>query len=162
MKTYVSEKDLIDFKENVLLAYQNETDPLIQVLQESQNRYGCVPLEMQKLIGTTLHISLAKIYGVVTFYSMFSLEPMGKNIIGTCMGTACYVKGAERLLNRVSELLGIKLGETTSDGLFTMAPTRCVGDCSHAPVIMINDQIYGNVTSEEVEKILNSYKKNDN
>ena len=159
MKTYISDLELNNFKDNVLSKYEKDTDQLMQILQESQKLFGCVPIEVQKLIGDTLHISLARINGVVTFYSMFSLKPLGKNIIGACTGTACYVKGAERIIDRISDLLGIKQGETTEDGMFTMAPTRCVGDCSHAPVVMINDTIHGNVSSDDVVKIINSYKE---
>lgn len=158
MKQIISDHDLKHFKENVLSKYKKEDSPLMQVLQESQSLYGCVPIEMQQLIGNHFRISTARINGVVSFYSMFSLEPHGKYSIGVCLGTACYVKGGERLLDRLQEKLEIKQGETTKDGLYTLAPTRCVGSCSNAPVIMVNENIHNKVTSDDIPKILKSYK----
>lgn len=158
MKRIISDHDLHNFKVNILSKYKKENSPLMQVLQESQSLYGCVPIEMQQLIGDHFNISTARINGVVSFYSMFSLEPSGKYSIGTCLGTACYVKGGERLLDRLQENLNIKQGETTSDGMYTLAPTRCVGACSNAPVIMVNEDIHSKVTSDDIKKILAQYK----
>lgn len=157
MSVYVSEKLLAEFKIDVIDKFRNIKSPLMQILQESQKRYGCVPIEVQIFISKELHISTAKINGVVSFYSMFSLKPSGKHILGVCTGTACYVKGSTRLVERVVELLKTPYGSTTSDGLFTLAPTRCVGDCSKAPVIMIDNKIYAKVTSDDVPKILAEY-----
>ena len=136
-----------------------EKNPLMQVLQEAQSLFGCVPYELQQTISETLNESTAKINGVVTFYSMFSVKPMGKNILGVCTGTACYVKGSSRLVDRVSEYLNTPYGKTTDDGLFTLSDTRCVGACSMAPVIMVNEKIYGNVSSDDVSKIIEEYIK---
>lgn len=158
MKQIITEKELHLFEKEILVNYDKKNSPLMQVLQESQKRYGCVPIEMQELIGKYFRISTAKINGVVSFYSMFSMKPSGKYSIGTCLGTACYVKGGERLLDRIVESLGIQLGETTSDGLYTLAPTRCVGSCSNAPVIMVNEDIHSKVTSEDIPGILSKYR----
>lgn len=157
MGVYVSEKLLKEFKKEVIEKYRKSQSPLMQILQESQKRYGCVPVEVQEFISKEMNISTAKINGVVSFYSMFSIKPSGKHIVGVCMGTACYVKGAARLVERMEELLGIPYGGTTSDGLFTLAPTRCVGDCSKAPVIMVDNKIYGKVTSEDIPNIIAEY-----
>ena len=157
MIKYVSEKQLEYFKKEVIEKFRNQESPLMQILQESQKDFGCVPQEVQQLISDELHISTAKINGVVTFYSMFSLTPSGKHILGVCTGTACYVKGAQRLVDLVSEILDTPYGETTKDGQFTLAPTRCVGDCSKAPVVMVDGKIYGNVTSEDIPKIISEY-----
>ena len=157
MSVYVSDKLLKEFKIEVIEKYRNSKSPLMQVLQESQKRYGCVPVEVQEFISKEMHVSTAKINGVVSFYSMFSLKPSGKHILGVCTGTACYVKGSTRLVERVEELLDTPYGSTTKDGLFTLAPTRCVGDCSKAPVIMVDDKIYGKVTSDDIPKIIAEY-----
>ena len=154
MNKTINKKELNEFKEGVLVNFHKEDSPLMQVLQEAQNTFGYIPIEVQELIGTHLHISPARISGVVSFYSMFSMTPQGKDSIGVCMGTACYVKGGERLLDRVSEQIGAQLGETSSDGLYTLVPTRCVGACSLAPVIMVNDEIHSKVTSDDIRKIL--------
>ena len=131
----------------------------MQILQESQKQFGCVPLEVQKLISDELNISTAKINGVVSFYSMFSLVPSGKHIIGVCTGTACHVKGAHRLVSRVEDILDTPYGETTKDGQFTLAHTRCVGDCAKGAVVMINDKMHAAVTSDNLESILDPYRK---
>jgi len=159
MEKYLTTKQLEDFRTNVLPKYKMEKNPLMQVLQEAQSLFGCVPYELQQTISETLNESTAKINGVVTFYSMFSVKPMGKNILGVCTGTACYVKGSSRLVDRVSEYLNTPYGKTTDDGLFTLSDTRCVGACSMAPVIMVNEKIYGNVSSDDVTKIIEEYIK---
>lgn len=158
MKKRISEMELNIFKDTVLINYKKEDSPLMQVLQEAQSAFGYVPIEVQELIGKHLHISLARINGVVSFYSMFSMVPQGKHSIGVCLGTACYVKGGERLLDRVSEKIGAELGETSKDGLYTLAPTRCVGACSLAPVIMTNEKIHSKVTSDDIHDIINELK----
>ena len=157
MKSYVSQEQLNTFKNDVLARYKDKENPLMQILQESQSIFGCVPIEVQVLISNSFNYSTAKINGVVSFYSMFSLKPNGKNVIGICTGTACYVKGAERLVDRMSEQLGISQGETTKDGEFTLAPTRCVGACSKAPVVVVNDKTYEKVSSEDIPKIYKEY-----
>lgn len=159
MKNYLTEKQMKGFKNDVLSKYIDKKNPLMQVLQEAQSLFGCVPYQLQQIIGEGLHESTAKINGVVSFYSMFSVKPKGKHIIGVCTGTACYVKGASRLVDRVSEYLDTPYGETTKDGLFTLSDTRCVGACSLAPVIMIDDEIFGNVSSDDVKKYIDKYKE---
>ncbi len=132
--------------------------PLMPTLQDAQRIFGCVPKEVQEHIGKKLNESYAKIKGVVSFYTMFSTKPKGKHIVGVCTGTACYVKGAQKLVDKVCEVLKIPYGETTKDGLFTIAPTRCVGNCGEAPVVMIDEDQYGRVTIDQIEEILNKYK----
>ena len=158
MIEYVNATQLESFDKNILVKYVDKKDPLMQILQESQQLFGCVPIEVQLLISKRFNYSTAKINGVVSFYSMFSLEPSGKHIIGVCTGTACYVKGAQRLVDRVVDLLKTPYGETTEDKQFTLAPTRCVGSCSLAPVIMVDEEIIGNVSSDDVPKIIDKYK----
>lgn len=159
MKTYVTESQLHNFESTIFPKYTDVENPLMQLLQESQTMFGCVPIEVQLLISKHFNYSTAKINGVVSFYSMFSLKPNGRNVVGVCTGTACYVKGAERLVDRMSETLGIKQGETTEDGQFTMAHTRCVGACSQAPVIVVNNNIHEKVSSDDIEKIHDKYKE---
>lgn len=130
---------------------------LMPVLQEAQEIYGYLPIEVQTMIADGLSVSLSEVYGVATFYSQFSLTPKGENRISVCLGTACYVKGADKILEAIEKKLGIKSGECTPNGLFSLDSTRCVGACGLAPVILINDDVYGKVTPEEVDKIIDSY-----
>ena len=128
--------------EEIIARYQNETTPLIMILSDIQKEYGYIPLEVQELISSKIGVPVAEIYGVVTFYSFFSLKPKGKYVIGICLGTACYVKGSQQIIDKFSELLGIKAGETTEDGLFTLDALRCIGACGIAPAISINGKVY--------------------
>ena len=118
--------------------YKDEPTPLMMILEAIQNEYGYIPLEVQELLSELLNIPVSEIYGVVTFYSFFSLTPKGKYVIGVCLGTACYVKGSQRVMDKFSELLNIKPGQTTKDGLFTLDALRCIGACGIAPAISIN------------------------
>lgn len=127
---------------------------LLPVLQEAQNKFGYIPEEIVELISSHLGILSSTIYGVATFYSQFSFVPRGKYSISVCMGTACYVKGASDILDEFSKVLGIKLGETTADRKFSLVETRCVGLCSDAPVVTINNQIYTHFKKSDVEHIL--------
>ena len=138
--------------------YADETTPLIMILSEIQNEFGYVPLEVQEVVSAKTGLSVAEIYGVVTFYSFFSLEPKGKYIIGCCLGTACYVKGAQQIVDKFSELLGIGPGETTADGLFTIDALRCIGACGIAPAVSVNGKVYPKMTVPEVEKIVETYR----
>ena len=115
--------------------YADERTPLMMILSDVQKEYGYIPLEVQELVSERTGISVAEIYGVVTFYSFFSLNPKGKYVIGCCLGTACYVKGAQQVIDKFSEILGIKPGETTKDGLFTLDALRCIGACGIAPAV---------------------------
>lgn len=132
---------------------------LMQVLQEAQNIFGYLPLEVQRDVALGLGVPVAEVYGVVSFYSFFSIVPKGANVVSVCMGTACYVKGAQSILNRVQDLLGIKPGECTSDMKFSITACRCIGACGLAPVMMINDDVYGRLTADDIPGILAKYKE---
>lgn len=139
-------------------AHKGEKGALMPVLQEAQGIFGCVPLEVQEFIAEELDVTLSEVYGVATFYSQFSLEPKGKYVCGVCMGTACYVKGSQKVLDRLCKELGVETGKTGADGLFTIEATRCLGACGLAPVMMINDEVYGRLTEDEIPGILTKYK----
>ena len=134
--------------------YAEETTPLMMILSDIQKEYGYIPLEVQELVSQKTGISVAEIYGVVTFYSFFSLRPKGKYIIGCCLGTACYVKGAQKVIDKFSEILGIKPGESTEDGLFTIDALRCIGACGIAPAVSINGKVYPKVKVSAVPGII--------
>ena len=133
--------------------------PLMPVMQKAQDIYGALTIDVQEFIADELDIPMSDVYGVATFYSQFALEPKGEHVVSVCMGTACYVKNIEKVLDKLSEELGIKPGETTPDGKFTLEPTRCLGCCGLAPVIMIDDQVYGRLTPADVPGIVAEYKK---
>ena len=134
--------------------YAEETTPLMMILSDIQKEYGYIPLEVQELVSQKTGISVAEIYGVVTFYSFFSLRPKGKYIIGCCLGTACYVKGAQKVIDKFSEILGIKPGESTEDGLFTIDALRYIGACGIAPAVSINGKVYPKVQVSAVPGII--------
>ena len=138
--------------------YEGESTPLIMILSDIQNEYGYIPLEVQKIVSEKTGISVADIYGVVTFYSFFSLEPKGKYVIGCCLGTACYVKGAQQIIDKFCEILGIKPGETTADGLFTIDALRCIGACGIAPAVTINGKVYPKMTVDAVAGVVEEYR----
>lgn len=131
---------------------------LMPVMQKAQDIYGYLPIEVQKIIAEDLGVTLSEVYGVATFYSQFTLNPKGKNTISVCLGTACYVKGSGTIFEKVQELLKIKSGECTADGLFSLDACRCVGACGLAPVMMINSDVYGRLTPDAVSGILAKYK----
>ena len=137
--------------------YKNEPSPLMIVLTDVQKEYGYIPLEVQEVISAELNIPVSDIYGVVTFYSFFSLKPKGKYVIGVCIGTACYVKGSQNVLDKFAEILNIKCGETSEDGLFTLDGLRCIGACGIAPAISINGKVYPKVQLSEVAHIITEY-----
>ena len=134
--------------------YQDEKTPLMMILSDIQNEYGYIPLEVQEIVSEETGISVAEIYGVVTFYSFFSLEPKGRFVIGCCLGTACYVKGAQQVIDKFSEELGIKPGETTDDGMFTLDALRCIGACGIAPAVSINGKVYPKMTVSQVREVI--------
>ena len=138
--------------------YQTATTPLIMILSDIQNEFGYVPPEVQEIVSQRTGISVAKIYGVVTFYSFFSLEPNGKYVIGCCLGTACYVKGAQAVIDKFSELLDIEPGQTTKDGMFTLDALRCIGACGIAPAVSINGKVYPKITADKVPEIIEEYR----
>lgn len=130
---------------------------LLPVLHEAQEIYGYLPIEVQQMVADGLNISLSEVYGVATFYTRFSLNPKGKHQISVCLGTACYVKGSGKILEEVEQMLGIKSGECTPDGLFSIESCRCVGACGLAPVMTIDENVYGKLTPAEVHKIIADY-----
>ncbi len=143
----------------VILSHKEQKGALMPVLQQAQHIYGYVPLEVQKMVADGLGVSLAEVYGVVTFYSQFSLYPKGEYKINVCLGTACYVKGAGKILEEFEKTLGIAAGECTPDGKFSLDATRCVGACGLAPVISINEDVYGKMTEDMVSKVLSKYQQ---
>ena len=143
----------------VIDKYKNEQGALMPVLQEAQGIYGYLPIQVQKMIADGLDVSLAEIYGIVTFYSQFVLNPKGEYAIAVCMGTACYVKGAGDILDRISNIIGVKSGDTSSDGKYSLEGTRCIGACGLAPVLTINEDVYGRIAKpEDMDPILEKYK----
>lgn len=138
--------------------YVDEKTPLMMILSDIQKEYGYIPIEVQEIVSERTGISVAEIYGVVTFYSFFSLQPKGKYIIGCCLGTACYVKGAQMVIDKFSELLEIAPGETTKDGLFTLDALRCIGACGIAPAVSINGTVYPKLSVDKVPEIIEHYR----
>ncbi len=141
----------------VIEKYKDTNGALIPVLHEAQEIYGYLPIEVQKMISEKLSVPLAEIYGVVTFYAQFSLNPKGEYKIGVCLGTACYVKGSGDILNKIKEKLHIEVGECSPDGKFSLDATRCIGACGLAPVMTINEDVYGRLSVDDVEGILEKY-----
>ena len=141
----------------VIAARKEQPGCLMPVLQQAQEIYGYLPIEVQAIVAEGLGISLSEVYGVATFYSQFRLYPKGIYRISICLGTACYVKGAAKVLEAVERKLGIQVGECTPDGLFSLESCRCVGACGLAPVMMINDEVFGRMTPEQVPVILEDY-----
>ena len=144
--------------EEILNKYEKNKSNLIQILNEVQEYYGYIPEKEQLAISNYLGMEMAEIYGVITFYSRFSLKPKGKYNIAVCLGTACFVKGSEKLLDTAKETLKIKEGETTEDGKFSLEATRCIGACGLAPVFTVNDEVYGKATPELMKKVIAEYK----
>lgn len=134
--------------------YTGLKTPLIMILSDIQNEYGYIPIEVQEVVSARTGISVAEIYGVVTFYSFFSLTPKGKYVVGCCLGTACYVKGAQQVIDKFSEILNIKPGETSEDGMFTLDALRCIGACGIAPAVSINGKVYSKVAVKDVPVII--------
>lgn len=141
----------------VIEEHKGEPGAAIPVLHEAQDIYGYLPIEVQTMVAEGLDIPLSEIYGIVTFYARFTLNPKGKYQISVCLGTACYVKGSNLALEKVKEILGIDVGECTPDGKFSVDATRCIGACGLAPVMTINDDVYGRLSVEEVDGILKKY-----
>ncbi len=157
--------ELDNKKYQELTKYIEELDykptELIAILHRAQHLFGYLPREVQEFIADKLNINVSKVYGVVTFYSFFTMEKKGKYVINICMGTACFVRGADKILKEFEEKLGIKNGETTPDGKFTLSTLRCVGACGLAPVVQVNGKTYGNATIETVAEILEEYSKEE-
>ena len=147
-----NKKDL--FLEKLFEEYLPEKDNLIQMLNEVQEHFGYVPMHIQRELSEYLKIPMAEVYGVVTFYSRFSLEPQGKYKISVCLGTACFVKGSQKIMDRLVDRLKIEPGQTTKDGLFTIEQTRCVGACGLAPVFTVNGEVYGKASVKKLDQVL--------
>lgn len=145
----------------ILNQHEKDKSNLIQILNQVQEKFGYISEESQKAISEYLNIPMAEVYGVITFYSRFTLKPKGKYNIAVCLGTACFVKGSEKVLDKVKEILKIDVGQTTEDGLFSIEATRCVGACGLAPVFTVNDEVYGKSTPELVESVINKIKEEE-
>jgi NADH:ubiquinone oxidoreductase subunit E len=143
--------------DELIEAHRGVKGPLMPVLQGAQEIFGAIPELVQSYISEKMNVPLAEIYGVITFYSQFRLEPRGEHSISVCMGTACYVKGAQKILDKVSSILSVAVGETSEDNKFTLEATRCIGACGLAPIIVIDDDVYGKVVVEDLESILIKY-----
>lgn len=155
------QKGNIENMKKILEKYSNDKSNLIQILNEVQEKYGYIPEFAQAEIANYLGIERAEVYGVITFYSRFTLKPKGKYSVSVCLGTACFVKGSEKLLDKAKQMLKIEEGETTEDGKFSIDSTRCIGACGLAPVFTVNDEVYGKATPESMEKVLQEYIKKD-
>lgn len=148
------EKELL----GIIQQHKGQSGALMPVLQKAQGLYGYLPIEVQKIIAQGLELPLEEVYGVVTFYSQFSLNPKGQYKISVCLGTACYVKGSGDVYDRLQQQLGIKGGECTPDGKFSLEACRCIGACGLAPVLTINEDVYGRLVPDEIAGILEKYK----
>lgn len=151
--TAEQEKKLLE----VIETYRGDQSRLMTVMQKAQDIYGYLPFEVQKMIAEGMNVPLEKVYGVATFYSQFTLSPKGKYNVSVCLGTACYVKGSGEIFNKLSEKLGIGPDECTEDGKFSLVATRCIGACGLAPVMMVNEDVYGKITADDIDKILEKY-----
>lgn len=156
-KQVMSEEQCFAKLNEVIEANRGQEGALMPVLHEAQHLFGAIQLDVQKVISKSLSIPLAEIYGVVTFYSQFTLVPNGEFLVGVCMGTACYVKNSQPILDRISRELNLAVKATSEDGKFTLIDTRCIGACGLAPVITINDDVYGRLSESEIPGILAKY-----
>ncbi|MBR3869191.1 MAG: NAD(P)H-dependent oxidoreductase subunit E [Clostridia bacterium] len=141
----------------VIAKYAGDKSNLMAVMQEAQGIYGYLPREVQVMIAEGMDVPLEKVYGVATFYAQFSLSPKGKYNISVCLGTACYVKGAQQLLDKLEECLGIASGECTEDGKFSLEACRCIGACGLAPVLTVNEDVYGRLVADDIPGIIAKY-----
>ena len=153
------DKKIKDEMQEIMNKYKIEKDNLIPILNEVQEKYGYIPKVAQLEISNYLNIPMAEIYGVVTFYSRFTLEPKGKYNISVCLGTACFVKGSQKILDRLKDRLGLEEGQTSSDGKFSIDTTRCVGACGIAPVFTVNDEVYGRATVKKLDEVLDELER---
>lgn len=142
---------------NVIAQYRDVPGGTMPVMQRAQEIYGYLPIEVQQIIADGLNIPLSDVYGTATFYSLFTLNPKGQHRVSVCLGTACYVKGSQQILDKIEEILSCKAGSITPDGKFSVDATRCVGACGLAPVMMVDDDVYGQITPDMVEGILKYY-----
>jgi len=156
VKIQISQKTRTKIEE-ICKSFNNNPGELINVLHKTQDYLGYLPAEVQEVVAHELKISTAKVYGVVSFYSFFTMIPKGRFPISICMGTACYVRGAERILDEFKHLLNLSVGETGADGLFSLASLRCVGACGLAPVVLIGEKVYGRLATDDVKGIVEEY-----
>jgi NADP-reducing hydrogenase subunit HndA len=156
-KIKLSEKKLQELKD-ICKFFNNEKGELINVLHKAQGLFGYLPAEVQEVIAKELNVSVAHVYGVVTFYSFFTMTPKGEHPISVCLGTACYVRGADKVLEEFRRILNIQVGETTADGKFSLSCLRCVGACGLAPVVMVGEKVFGRVSPEGVKDIVAEYR----
>ncbi|MCQ2315034.1 MAG: NADH-quinone oxidoreductase subunit NuoE [Bacteroidales bacterium] len=152
----ISEKNLKTVKE-ICKSFGNKGGEVINVLHKVQGEFGYLPKEIQEAVAMELNIPVSRVYGIVSFYSFFTMQPKGKYPISVCLGTACYVRGAEKVLDELKRQLKVQVGDTTSDGKFSLNVLRCVGACGLAPVVMIGDKVYGRMTPDKVKDILGEY-----
>jgi len=155
------QKKASDKIKEICSRYKDEPTPMMLILSDIQKEYGYIPIEVQEVVSEETGVPVAEIYGVVTFYSFFSLKPKGKYVIGVCLGTACYVKGSQQIVDKFSEILKVKPGETTEDGLFTLSALRCIGACSLAPACSINGKVYPKLTVDKVQQIIDEYREKE-
>lgn len=141
----------------IIEKHKNDPGAVMPVLQEAQDVYGYLPIEVQTMVAEGLNVPLEEVFGVSTFYSQFTLTPKGKYNISVCLGTACYVKGSGAVIEKISQQLGIQAEESTADGKFSLTACRCIGACGLAPVMTINDDVYGRLTPDDIEGILAKY-----
>ena len=144
--------------DSIIKECRDDQSLLMHVMQEAQRIYGYLPFEVQNVIAEGMNVPLEKVYGVATFYAQFALSPKGEYNISVCLGTACYVKGSQEVLDEISKQLGIEAEECTDDGKFSVTACRCIGACGLAPVMMVNDDVYGRLTAKEVKGILDKYR----
>jgi NADP-reducing hydrogenase subunit HndA len=156
IKIELRQEDVNKIRE-ICASFKNDPQELINVLHKCQEHFGYLPAEVQEVVSGELVVPVAKVYGVVTFYSFFTMTPKGKHPISICMGTACYVRGAEKVLDEFRKELGLQVGQTTTDGKFSLSSLRCVGACGLAPVVMVGDKTFGRVAPDDVKNILKEY-----
>lgn len=148
----------IQFVKDVCKSFGNKAGEVINVLHKVQGEFGYLPAEIQELVAKELNIPVSRVYGIVSFYSFFTMTPKGEHPIAVCLGTACYVRGAEKVLDELKRQLGINVGEVTPDGKFSLTCLRCVGACGLAPVIEVGEKVYGRMTPDRVKDVLAEYK----
>lgn len=159
-KTKLTPDEMSAKLDEVLAKHRGEgQQALMTTLQQAQGIYGYLPLPVQKKVASALGVSVAEVYGVISFYSFFSLKPKGETQFTVCLGTACYVKGSQILLDKIEEIIGISAGSVTNDGKFSISACRCLGACGLAPVMLVNDDVYGRLTPDEIPGIIAKYKE---
>jgi len=157
-KFYISDENKEELKKEIK-RHLKLPGPLMPILHEAQRIFGCIPVEVQKLVSENTGISIAEINGVVTFYSSFTLHPKGEHIIGICLGTPCYVRGSQTILDAVKTDLGIDVGENTEDGFFSLEAIRCIGTCGMAPVMSIDEEVYGEIDVTKAKRLIREARK---